>query len=599
MSAKLLSAEVSFEENHLINQRFGDIYFSQEDGLEESQQVFIEGNSLAERLKGRAHFTIAETGFGTGLNFLAILSLIEKMGDNAPNLTYIATEIAPLNGEIIAKALANFPSLSTHLKALTEALPLRIAGQHRRLFLNGKVALCLLYGDSYQSLKAADFKADAWYLDGFAPNRNPDMWDEKLLAMIAERSAADATLASFTAATHVRKKLEKVGFEITRHQGFGKKRERISGHFKKKLEIASSSGGKKITIIGAGIAGASVAHALNRLGYSPLVLSADQLGEGASGNIVGLQVPWLTATEQVETRLSLTAWSYAYYLAKALNAGIDEGCILYAHNEKKRIQTEKIVELPLYRGLDSVFREVSSDEATELSGINLGYGGLYLPQGLTIDPKDFVKKLLGDCEIQFGIEVKKITPNRGGYRLDYEGGHIDSDIVIVASGVGLEALNLPQIDMPLQITAGAVTHITNPKLTPKIGMSFGGYLAKASDGVVALGASFDHYKLGTPLPAIDKSLRERNLALLPEIARKIFASESNFDARISLRLAASDRQPFAGKLDDNLYILGALGARGMVTAPLLGEYIASLITATPSPLLAGMAEIVSPRRFAS
>ena len=612
MIEQLLPPDCRIEDRNgtpvLVSQRFDDIYFSADDGLAETQLVFLEGNNLKERMAGRSHFTIAETGFGTGLNFIATLELMQNLGDKAPGLHYIATEIAPLEGEMMRTALSAYPELAGLSEALLDALPPRWPGRHRRLLMGGRVTLDLLYGDSTQRLRESMFKADAWYLDGFSPARNPAMWQDDLYALMAERSSPGATLGSFTAAGNVRRGLEQAGFSITRHDGFGRKRHRITGQIgtaEPEASLAEQSGQPQdVVIIGAGIAGASIAHALKRHGVTPLILGAGEAAaDGASGNLAAVQSPRLTALDTFPGRLSLTAWGYARYLAEECGAVIDHGSLILTQQDREQARQRKILGLGWP---ETVLTAIEADEAQRISGLETGLSGSYYPLGGTVDPRRLVAALIDGCETRFGLTIRaieRLSPDTGEgrqrWRLTHDDGVIDADNVVIANGSGLARLSQEWLPPSLfQVTAGMVSHLPEGTCSLLAGLSFGGYMARARDGRICLGASFDHHDPDQPLPEAGRQAHERNLNLLPERARAIMPDPGNLDdSRVSLRLAVPDRQPLAGLLDEGVSVLAGLGARGMVTAPLLGEHVASRILNLPSPLDQGMASVVNPKRF--
>jgi len=602
MIEPLLPADVAVEDRQgspcLVSRRFSDIYFAIADGLAETRLVFIEGNHLAERLPGRRHFTIAETGFGTGLNFLATLALIADMGRAAPRLTYIATELAPLDGEMIAKALASFPELALHRDALISRLPPRWPGRHRMLFHGGNVVLELLYGDSATMIRQAGFQADAWFLDGFAPAQNPEMWGDDLFSLIASRTAEKGTLASFTSAGHFRRGLESAGFSVQRLKGYGTKRHRITAEFNGKSASLTSQSGH-VAVIGAGIAGASVAAGLKRRGYDVTVLgSGDGVADGASGNRIAVQAPRLTATDTFQARLSLTGYGYARRLARETGTSVADKTILYAWNEREQIRQEKITALGWP---ETVFRLVDTNTAGEITGHETHLGGMLFPEGGTVIPHQLVRCLLDGVTLRCGMVVRSMTKQLSGWRIDTDAGPVTCDIAVLAMGAGLPLVSCPQSgSLPrFQVTAGHVSYLPETALSPPLsGMSFGGYMAAMKEGGTALGASFDHHDPALPIPQLDASHHKSNLELLPiRMMASPDPDSHDWDGRTSLRLASPDRQPLAGKIDETLFVLTALGARGMVTGPLLGEFIASRIAGEPSPLDTGMEAVVDPLRF--
>ncbi len=205
---------------------YDDIYFSGEDWITESNAVFLDGVGAPEIWQGMTEFTICELGFGTGLNFLNTMARWLETTGSDQKLLYYATEKHPLSRDQIEKAIC-FPKLIKQRDMLLTSYPDREIN-----FYKGRVSLKLLIGDSLEQLKKTEFKADAWYLDGFAPSKNPDMWSDPLLKSIADHSNEGAALATFTAAGRVRRELMDVGFDVSKRPGFGNKREMITANFK-------------------------------------------------------------------------------------------------------------------------------------------------------------------------------------------------------------------------------------------------------------------------------------------------------------------------------------------------------------------------------
>lgn len=210
------------EEDTPFSPRFGDSYFSREDGLAEARHVFLSGNDLPARFHGE--FRVAELGFGTGLNLLATLTAWRGAG-TAGALHYTSFEAFPMRPADMARALAAFPELAPDTRMLLAALEAG-PGPHD---LQGGLRLTVIEGDARETLPSWDGQADAFYLDGFAPAKNPEMWGEALMAEVARHLVPGGTFASFTAAGDVRRALEQAGLEVERRAGFGRKRHMICG----------------------------------------------------------------------------------------------------------------------------------------------------------------------------------------------------------------------------------------------------------------------------------------------------------------------------------------------------------------------------------
>lgn len=225
----LTPQEYCIDETGITALAHDDVYFSRAGGLEETRFVFLQHNQLAERFAAcEGHLCIVESGFGTGLNFFATLTEWRKANvKEGAQLTYVSFEKSPLPPEAIRGALAGYAELSGVVEAWLPYYPLPIEGVHQiRL---GNVTLQLVLGDMQEWLPQLAFKADAWFLDGFAPAKNPDMWSEVMMSEIANHTKQSGTLATFTAVGAVRRALQTGGFEMQKVSGFGRKREMLVG----------------------------------------------------------------------------------------------------------------------------------------------------------------------------------------------------------------------------------------------------------------------------------------------------------------------------------------------------------------------------------
>jgi tRNA 5-methylaminomethyl-2-thiouridine biosynthesis bifunctional protein len=212
------------------SKQFDDVYFSAQDGLAETRHVFLGGNNLPYAWAGKKQFTICETGFGTGLNFLAVLQLLAR--SDAPEcLHYISFEKYPLEKAYIAECLANWAELSEELGVLLSFYPTDINVEKIKLSVFDHLVVTLFFGDVNDCMPKMDEKVDCWFLDGFKPSSNPDMWSETVFENMARLSHEGSSLATFTSAGFVRRGLKAAGFDIRKIRGFGRKREMCIGQF--------------------------------------------------------------------------------------------------------------------------------------------------------------------------------------------------------------------------------------------------------------------------------------------------------------------------------------------------------------------------------
>lgn len=203
------------EERIPVSEQFDDPYFSLQDGLAETCHVFLDGNDLPARFRDGFH--IAELGFGTGLNLLAAWRAWEQSGQQG-TLHFTSFEAFPMAQQDMARALDAFPDIAPWADRF---LPLWSGGGRADL---GNLQLEVIIGDARRSLPEWTERADAWFLDGFSPARNPELWEASLMVEVAQHTAKDGSAATYTAAGFVRRGLEEAGFEVTRMSGFGRKR---------------------------------------------------------------------------------------------------------------------------------------------------------------------------------------------------------------------------------------------------------------------------------------------------------------------------------------------------------------------------------------
>ena len=368
---------------------FDDIYYSRADGLDETRYVFLAGNDLAARLPRASRFCIGETGFGTGLNFLAAWQLWERLAPADASLEFISAEKFPLDPATIRDAMAVFPELAPYTAQLLGYYPPRIPGFHRLALADGRIRLTLLFGDAAAAFGKLEAGVDAWFLDGFAPARNTAMWSDDLFRQLARLSKRGTTLATFTAAGQVRRSLEAAGFSITKRAGYAGKREMITARLDSPgtypsdapwfdLPHTPPNTAVHAIVIGAGIAGCSVAHALGARGATVrLIERAPQIATAASGNPAGLLMPKLTADQSLSSRFYTEAYRHTLQLLQQLTARGHRprwnacGVLQLGFHDKVQRSHARVAE----RALPEEFvRVVEADEATALAGVPLPLG---------------------------------------------------------------------------------------------------------------------------------------------------------------------------------------------------------------------------------
>lgn len=563
---------------------FGDIYFSRDGGLAESEAVFLAGCGLPDAWAGRRHFQICELGFGSGLNVLAAWRLWRAHRPVGAILHIVSIEGYPMPVEAAERAHAAFPEVADLAAKLRAQWPVAAYAPQRLWFEEDGVAITIVIADVADGLDRLTAEVDAWFLDGFAPSRNPAMWTEAVLARVGALSAPGATLATYSTAGAVRRGLAQAGFTVEKRPGFAAKRERLEARFEGERRPLSRPPAR-IAILGAGIAGAAVVAALKRRGLTPMVFdAAPSLGAGASGNPAALVMPRLDRGDTPEARLFLTGYLAALQTYRVLGAPAFApiGVIERAKPGREAALADLLADPPLP---DALLRPYD--------------GAAFHPQAGVVRPHRAIPALLRGTPVAFGVHVTRIAPHGDGWRLFDAAGKViaDADALIVANGPDLAAL-VPLAPDAVRASRGQLEW--GPANPPSSGPALaGGPYAAPLDGGVLFGATFSRPPEPADAPADEDSRRE-NIASLQALAPAWADAldEAQLQSRASVRAVTPDYLQIAGPVAPGLYALGGLGARGFLMAPLLAEAIVSHMMGEPLPLDSQAWAAVDPTRFA-
>jgi tRNA 5-methylaminomethyl-2-thiouridine biosynthesis bifunctional protein len=568
---------------------YDDVYFSAEDGLAEARAVFLEGCGLPDAWAGRDRFVVGELGFGTGLNVAALIDLWSRTRPAEGRLHVFSVEAHPIAAADARRALGRWPELAALAERLTEQWPGRAAGPHRLELPELGVILDVAVGEVAGALAGWTGRADAWFLDGFAPARNPAMWRDEVLALVAARSAPGAVAATFTVAGQVRRGLAAAGFEVAKAPGFGRKRERLTA----RLPGPAPEPGppRRVAIVGAGVGGAAAARAVRALGGEAVVFDAAGRGAGASGNPAALVTPRLDAGLAEPAQL----FALAFRRATSLYADLPEmivarGALQFPLQPPDAGRFAKIASSDLFE--PGALRMLSEAETAAWVG-EPAPAALALNDALVIAPHGLLAAWAP--EVREGC-VHAIAPEAGGWRLLDAGGAVlaTADVVIVAAGLATGDL---VAGLPLSAVRGQASWTALPD--PPQAAAFGGYAIPAPGGVL-FGATNDRDDAAWDLRPDDHRRNLETLALgLPRLAARLAGKP--LDGRASVRVATPDYLPVAGPAPEagaGLFVLTGFGARGFTLAPLLAEHVVALALGAPSPLPARLAAFVDPARFA-
>ncbi len=578
----IVPAELTLDGNGIpYAPAYEDCYFSASGGLEQARHVFLAGNDLPHRWQDR-DFVILETGFGLGLNFLCTLQAWQALPGH--HLHYVAVEKHPFQLDDLKELHARWPELAPFAAELQAQWPLPLPGLHRLDF--GNATLTLGFGDAATLLPQLTLSADAIYLDGFAPAKNPDMWSDTLFAALAKLAAPGATLASWSVFDDMMFRLARAGFRLEKRPGFGTKRYMLAGlrPGEQKSAPAGRRSRRRIAVIGAGIAGASVAHALHRRGHRVTVFEAEGLpAQGASGNLAGVFRPLPSLDDSRLSRLLRAGFLHGRRLLDALPA-VRQGRtgVLHIARDEKHEATQRAVAVSLP---PTFCRFVEREEASALAGWPVEMGGWWFPQGGWINPPSFVRALLAGIEVRYGQRIDRLEA-------------IDADDVVLANGIGAASL-VPDHPLPIRAGRGLVSHIP-AGATPAFDIVATrlGYVTPLVDGIRCAGATMqaDDLDPGPRLADHIENLHRLDMAL-PGFGKHL--DPSRLEGRVSFRPMSPDRLPIVGPLSASggLWVIDGFGARGLVFASICAELLASQIGAEPLPLEADLAAALSAARF--
>lgn len=515
---------------------FGDIYFSVDGGLAESEAVFLAGCGLPEGWQGRRQFVIGELGFGSGLNFLAAWRLWEQTKPIGGHLHFISFEKFPFSKSDLAAALGAWPELNKYAAPLIAAWPGRVRGFHRLHF--GDVSLTLIHDDILAGLDEVCAKVDAWFLDGFSPSKNPQMWSADVMHALAKLSNAGARAATFTVAGAVRSALTEAGFMCEKKPGFGRKRERLEAAMPGTyIEPAQKPAP---IIIGAGIGGASLSRNFARYGMTADVVY-DPSHIAASGNAAALVKPRLDLQDRPESRFFLASFLYARQTYLAGGFALNEGVTHLPKTEKEAAR----------------FAKLAAQNALGAAHLRWADGALELPSSLMIAPT---------LASQVTARAEKIETLKE-----------DGAPIFLAAGYGIKSL-LPETQM--RFSRGQISWAARSEGLSRA-TSYGGYALPLGENML-IGATHDRLCARDPFeinPDDDTKNFAQYEAVLGHVPRR-----AERPSRASVRVTTADTLPLIGEIAPNRYVLSGLGSRGFVFAPLLAEALVCKYIGAPLPI---------------
>jgi len=640
---------------------YGDTYFSVENGLEESRYVFLQHNNLPQRWTDwRGPFCIVETGFGTALNFLMTWQAFEEQASEQCWLEFTSIEKFPMTREQLVQAQQLWPELAPWTKRLLQQYPDASAGFHRLSWPDSRVSLTLIFADAQDALPQISGPVHAWYLDGFAPSCNPDMWNEalfqnmrRLCRQTVSLGHTDISCATFTSAGLVRRGLKGAGFSATKVPGYGRKREMLQCRYEAcngperpatfdgtpwLLPTSLSSGvdQQNIAVIGAGLAGCTTARALAERGYQVTILDGKGIANGGSGNPQGgLYVKLAANNQAVHSDFYLQAFQFATQtVERVLGKGDPQnqswqqcGVLQLAStaDESKRQQRFLDVQnLPT-----SLVHAATPEQASQLSGLPMSQGGLFYPSAGWVNPRHFCHQLLKHPNIR--IRTTQVTSmehqtDQSLWRLqtrDNASEHYAQ--VVLATAADTQRL-LPDAWLPIKSIRGQLSYLSAETVpSPSTVLCGNSYMAPIASGQpwLVMGAT---YHINDPEPEPRHQDHLTNLEHLKEFGAAMPETSLNTirGARVGFRCTTPDYLPMVGAIPDvqafvdtyqpmvrnakqipprtapnypGLWLNIGHGSRGLASTALCAELLANQIQGSSLPVSTEVQKALWPGRF--
>lgn len=621
---------------------FGDVYHSADSGPGQSRHVFLGGNDLPEKWAGKRVFTIVETGFGLGLNFLATWDAWRADPARAERLHFVSVEKHPFSRDALSAVHERYTEFAPLAAQLHAAWPPLVPGLHRLHFDGARVTLTLAFADAADTLRGLRLRADAFFLDGFAPERNGEMWTPRLMKALARLALPGATLATYTAARSVRDALAEAGFVVTKRPGFGRKRDMLAARFEPRWKprhgppAAPAWPKKHAIVIGAGLAGAAVSERLAVRGWRvDLIEQRAAPAAETSGLHAAAFQPQISRDDGIPSRLTRAGFLYAIErwraLAAAGHAFIWQSCGVLQIAKDAADET-RMAETVAMLGYPPDYVDYADRATASLRiGCNMPVGGWWFPHGGWTKPVSVVAAQLASAHesasdtqrliMHFGKGVQALK--RDGdcwHALAGDGSVIATAPVVVLANAG-DAPRLVDLMQPLQRIRGQLTHLPAAAVPALRAVLTGAcYLLPAVDGIAVTGASYD---LDDDDPALRAGVHAGNLAQLTQLLLSTTAASVDpamLNGSVGFRCVAPDRLPLIGALPDlaaaracrddllgahaedlprvkGLYGAFGYASRGLAWAGLGGELIASLLEGEPPPLEKDLVDAVDPARF--
>ena len=630
-------ALIEWQDGYPYSPDFDDIYYSSAGSREEAEHVFLKNNNLPERFQDEGQFIIAEAGFGFGLNFVLTLQAWHHHAEEDACLHYIGIEKYPVSPDDIRRLSKNWPDLTVYFDELLAVYPPPIVGHHARTLFNGRVYLHFIFMDVIDALKYDQFNADAWYLDGFSPQKNPDLWSEQVFSLVAQNSKPNATLSTYTSAGSVRRGLITAGFDVNKVKGHGNKREMITAVLKNKRPYQTKSPwfevpfhvtkNKSALVIGAGLAGLSVARSLLQRGWTVTIIDKyKDVAQEASGNPAGLVLPRLSIDNKTDSIFYTNAFLHAVSYLDELQS-LSKEMFWFKGGVYSLMEHGKAEKIIKRNGFTNKFLSLLSCE-NSLQILSKYSGDIaYLPEAGWVIPHKICKaidQMIGQSINRLSAEVNDLVRGEDCWHAKDRHGDVigSADVAIIANGTDINALNVTSW-LPVFPARGQMTKIPVSKESRKLksAISFDGYVTPEHDGVHYTGATYDPDNSNKHLSSKDQC---ENLDRLNDCVPDVFLQSDKLEGRVGFRASSEDWVPMIGAVPDRsafiqqykdlhhgrptqqyengkylpgLYVSAAHGSRGMCSCFLSAEIIASMVEGSLLPVSKIVCDYINPARF--
>ena len=640
-------AQTTIDVNGVLrSKQFDDRYFSSSGAADECRHVFLQGNNFESRILNCEQFTVGEIGFGAGINFLTTADAWKSRRIAHAKLHYVSIEKYPIALYDLKEFYEQMSDSFTLAKQLLGQYPLPVSGTHRIEFPADNIALTLIYADALDALQLSSFTVDAWFLDGFAPHKNSELWSMDIAAQVYRTTRINGTFATYTAAGSVKNHFSAAGFRIKKQGGYGNKRDMLTGirtqaeshHFSLKdkswlLNPTCKPSSKAALVIGGGLAGIAIGAALAVRNWQVTLIERNtEPATEASGNCNAILMPRLSVDHDVQSQLTLQGFLYSLRYLRDLQA-LSKKCIWQECGviqlPRDKIQWQRMQQITMREQLPhELLRSVSKYEAAALSGCEVAHAGWYYPQAGWVVPKNACSMLLEqNSNINFlskqeisHIEYVNDTWHAFNNRNEMIA---TADTVILANALAVNQFEQTHW-CKLHAKRGQITLIPEELnlITPNNIVCADAYITPPLDGQLVLGASFITNDTDTEIRDSEHADNIKKICrIIPDFSAPPI---DTLNGRAAIRAVSPDRLPVVGpvakadafnqdftpaalgasntrySLPDyfpGLYIATGFGSRGMAWIPICAEALACIINNEPLPFNQAIANAIHPSRF--